>query len=357
MSPRKLTAADKKEIVKVYRSSADNTAALATRYGVSNSTVSRLLKSHIPEAEYETLMSEKRGQKAEFSEEETLLLLDPLMSTKVVAKDEGSIEELPEFDPLVDRSDEPFALPTSSKSKPVKKGTLQDQRRVRRRSSALSTSEESELAADALPELPPKPIIKAFKSITAPTSPDIFTSVPVVAAVELSRAEVPVQTMLPLNEVVEDDEDDQEDVLALADILGEDMGGLLDEDEEEFNDEEDWSYGLTPSVLASDVQVQVLPLSAANLPRTCYIVIDKFAELIAKPLREFAELGNIPTDEVPQQTLPIFDNHRVAKRFSSSHTNRVIKVPDSSLFQKTSRHLEAKGITRLLVDGQIYSLH
>lgn len=355
MSPRKLTAADKKEIVKVYRSSAENTAALATRYGVSNSTVSRLLKSHIPEAEYETLMSEKRGQKAEFSEEEIALLLDPSFGRKEVLADagSGSIEELPEFDLAVDRSDEPIPIPISSKSKPVKKGTLQEQRRVRRRSSALLTGDESELAADTPPELPPKPLIKAVKSITTPAA--IPTAVPIVAAVEVTKA--PVQIMLPLNEVVEEDEDDQEDVLALADILGEDMGGLLDEDEDEFNEEEDWSYGLTPSVLASDVQVQVLPLSAANLPRTCYIVIDKFAELIAKPLREFAELGNIPTDEVPQQTLPIFDNHRVAKRFSSSHTNRVIKVPDSSLFQKTSRHLEAKGITRLLVDGQLYSLH
>ncbi len=357
MSPRKLTAADKKEIVKVYRSSAENTAALAIRYGVSNSTVSRLLKSHIPEAEYETLMSEKRGQKAEFSEEEIALLLDPSLGSKEVLADAGAIEELPEFDMSVDRSDEPVSVPISSKSKPVKKGTLQDQRRVRRRSSALFSSEELELAADAPAELPPKPIIKAIKS--TPTPAAIPTAVPIVTAVEVTRAAVPIQTILPLHddEVAEEDEDDQEDVLALADILGEDMGGLLDEDEEDFHDEEDWSYGLTPTVLASDIQVQVLPLSAAKLPRTCYIVIDKFAELIAKPLREFAELGNIPTDEVPQQTLPIFDNHRVAKRFSSSHTNRVIKVPDSSLFQKTSRHLEAKGITRLLVDGQIYSLH
>ncbi len=353
MSPRKLTAADKKEIVKVYRSSAENTAALATRYGVSNSTVSRLLKSHIPEAEYETLMSEKRGQKAEFSAEEIALLLDPTLGSKEVLADVGSIEELPEFDMSVDRSDELVSVPISSKSKPVKKGTLQEQRRVRRRSSALSTGEESELAADVLPELPPKPIIKAVKN----TPTVILTPIPMVEAPTAGAAAkvvFPVQTTLPLNELVEEEEDD---MLALADILGEDIGGLLDEDEEDFNDEEDWSDGLTPSVLTSDIQVQVLPLSAAKLPRTCYIVIDKFAELIVKPLREFAELGNIPTDEVPQQTLPIFDNHRVAKRFSSSHTNRVIKVPDSSLFQKTRRHLEAKGITRLLVDGQIYSLH
>jgi transposase-like protein len=343
MSPRKLTAADKKEIVKVYRSSAENTAALATRYGVSNSTVSRLLKSHIPEAEYEILMSGKRGQKSEFGEEETPLELLDEVDTKVVAATDAPTEQ---FDQSLAQQ---IALPIAPPPKPVKKGASSEPRRVRRRSSALLTTEEEttedgELSVDtslALPAkpIPIKPITKAAKS----------AAVPVVV-----ESTIDVQTELPLDGL--DEEDDQEGLSIVADILGEEMGDLLDEEEEEFNEEEDWSYGLTPSVLACDVQVQVLPLSAANLPRTCYIVIDKFAELVAKPLREFAELGNIPADEVPQQTLPVFDNHRVAKRFSSSHTNRVIKVPDSGLFQKTSRHLEAKGITRLLVDGQIYSL-
>jgi transposase-like protein len=326
MSPRKLTAADKKEIVKVYRSSADSTAALAARYGVSNSTVSRLLKSHIPETEYETLMSEKRGQKIELDEEEEF--------TPVA---EGGLEVLAEDIPLF--SNQSLIL-GSPQPKPVKKNVVQDLRRVRRRSSALLTDELDQLV-DAPLELPSKPIIKVDRATT------------VLPTIEILADIHPVNSPEELEE-----EDDREDLLALADILGEEMGDLLDEDEEEFNDEDDWSYELKPQVLASDnFQVQVLPLSAANLPRTCYIVIDKFAELVAKPLREFAELGNIPVDEVPQQTLPIFDNHRVAKRFSSSHTNRVIKVPDSSLFQKTSRHLEAKGITRLLVDGQIYSLN
>jgi transposase-like protein len=342
MSPRKLTAADKKEIVKVYRSSAESTAALAARYGVSSSTVSRLLKSHIPEVEYETLMSEKRGQKIELDEEE-IFQDEP---TAVVTELAPTELELP------NPSDRPVTIPKTAQSKPVKKSDPTDLRRVRRRSSALS--EQEELEQSPPPELPPKPVIKAVKT------PFVSPVNPVIPAAEIAEIveTIPVPVVLPplVSDRLEE-EDDREDVLALASILGEEMGDLLDEEEEDFNDDEDWAYGLTPSVLASDIQIQVLPLSAANLPRTCYIVIDKFAELVAKPLREFAELGNIPADEVPQQTLPIFDNHRIAKRFSSSHTNRVIKVPDSGLFQKTSRHLEAKGITRLLVDGQIYSLN
>jgi transposase-like protein len=346
MSPRKLTAADKKEIVKVYRSSADSTAALATRYGVSNSTVSRLLKSHIPEAEYETLMSEKRGQKSEGHEDEEEIFLDLAVEQAVAALEETTI---PKITPKTVESLSPInrqvLVAGVQQSKPIKKST-QELRRVRRRSSALLEA-DLEQQMDALPEAAPKPVIKSVRSISIPVTLETTATF-----TEFSSPQ------LPSDGCEEEDEDNGEDLLALADILGEEMGGLLDEDEDEFGDEDDWSYELPPTVLATDhFQVQVLPLSAANLPRTCYIVIDKFAELVAKPLREFAELGNIPADEVPRQTLPIFDNHRVAKRFSSSHTNRVIKVPDSSLFQKTSRHLEAKGITRLLVDGQIYSLN
>ncbi|MGL5075437.1 MAG: transposase, partial [Waterburya sp.] len=56
-----------------------------------------------------------------------------------------------------------------------------------------------------------------------------------------------------------------------------------------------------------------------------------------------------------QKTLPVFDNHRIAKRFSHRR-ERVIKVPDGRMLQKTSQYLQEKGITRLLIDGQIYSL-
>ncbi|MFM6309348.1 MAG: transposase, partial [Dolichospermum sp.] len=100
---------------------------------------------------------------------------------------------------------------------------------------------------------------------------------------------------------------------------------------------------------------QVLPLSVANLPKTCYLVIDRSAELITRPLKDFGDLGLIPSLENQQKTLPIFDNHRVAKRFSTKR-DRVIKVPDSQVLHKASNHLQAKGITRLLIDGQVYSL-
>jgi len=109
---------------------------------------------------------------------------------------------------------------------------------------------------------------------------------------------------------------------------------------------------------ASSVSASVLsssPLSEAILPKTCYLVVDRLSELISRPLQDFEELGEIPPGETQEQTLPIFDNHRVARRFAN-RSQRVMKIPDSRVLQKTGAHLQAKGITRVLIDGKVYSL-
>jgi SOS response regulatory protein OraA/RecX len=84
-------------------------------------------------------------------------------------------------------------------------------------------------------------------------------------------------------------------------------------------------------------------------------VVDRSSELITRPLKDFADLGQIPEEEILAKTLPIFDNHRVAKRFTR-RMQRVVKVPDSRMLQKVSPYLQAKGITRVLIDGNVYSL-
>ena len=151
-----------------------------------------------------------------------------------------------------------------------------------------------------------------------------------------------------------DEEEDLESINILEAMFGED---IEDEDElDEDDEDDDWEYEvITPKEAPSRDRIKVLPLSEASFPHTCYLVIDRSAELITRPLRDFADLGTIPTEEIQQKTLPVFDNHRVAKRFSNRR-GKVIKVPDGRILQKTSPYLEAKGITRLLIDGQIYSL-
>ncbi|MEM6591141.1 MAG: helix-turn-helix domain-containing protein, partial [Cyanobacteria bacterium P01_C01_bin.73] len=48
MAPSKLSNADKQDIIERYKQPGETTSTLADRYGVSNSTISRLLKSSLP---------------------------------------------------------------------------------------------------------------------------------------------------------------------------------------------------------------------------------------------------------------------------------------------------------------------
>jgi hypothetical protein len=150
---------------------------------------------------------------------------------------------------------------------------------------------------------------------------------------------------------------------AVDEMFGEELIDLDDDGDLDDIDEEDWEDDTVsesqtlakPLLSTSRAKVQVLPLSEASIPKICYLVVDRAAELIARPLKEFSDLGRIPVEEVQQKTLPVFDNHRVARRFSN-RTQRVIKIPDGKMLQKTCTQLKAKGITRLLIDGQVYSL-
>jgi len=148
---------------------------------------------------------------------------------------------------------------------------------------------------------------------------------------------------------------DEIDFSVIKAMFGEDVG---DDDDLEDTEEEDWEEEETTvkrDQKPEANEVEVLPLSQAKFPKTCYLVIDRGANLITKPLKEFSDLGKIPSVETQQKTLPIFDNHRVARRFSN-RSQKVIKVPDGQMIQKTKEQLEAKGIKRILMDGKVYML-
>ncbi|QXE25925.1 hypothetical protein B6N60_04647 [Richelia sinica FACHB-800] len=328
---RKLTDSDKKEILKLYRETAETTSTLAERYDVSNSTISRLLKSTLAEEEYEYLVSLKRAARtpegrAQVSYEQIPLLTQPEPETEQFSP---SVEvKLPEVQPAKLKLEAVAEAPTVPRPVPVI-------RRVKTRSSANEQPPAPASAPEVNEELE---IIRHKPPQISPISPPI------------SR---------PLLD------DDRPEVTALAEMLGEELDDSDDlddldddfyEDDEDFDDED---YG-EPTPLVSrrrpgEAPVQVLPLSVAHLPKTCYLVIDRSAELITRPLKDFGDLGTIPIIETQQRTLPVFDNHRVAKRFSTKR-DRVIKVPDSRMLHKARTHLQAKGITRLLIDGQVYSL-
>ena len=85
------------------------------------------------------------------------------------------------------------------------------------------------------------------------------------------------------------------------------------------------------------------------------MLVDKVVELDARPLKEFPELGLLDDAEQERQGLCLFASPRAAKR-QCGRSQRVIKVPDMTVFQRTSSYLLARGITRLVLDGTLIAL-
>lgn len=365
MSPRKLTEDDKQEILYQYRNSEATTSTLAQSFEVSSSTISRFLKNNLSTVEYEDLIQQKRlartprgeksasptdSQTAQDSPESQITAKSTSRrrrKTKVTKTQEEDIPELAIAENLQ------LELATASTSELDDAQPIKTRRRRRRSSAVESEPETSSIITPELEETeeplavtteenPPKKLILDRQPTTKPEAEEPAKSDRLILKSDRSESE--------------DDEEDTTDIMTLKEMLGEDLEDINDEEDNEDEDvwEEDGvlSYGSNKAELSD---ISILPLSQASLPRICYLVIDRSAELIVKPLADFADLGIIPEAEIQQRTLPVFDNHRIAKRFSHRR-ERVIKVPDGQMLQKTSQHLQDKGITRLLIDGQIYSL-
>lgn len=335
MAPKKLTDADKQAILALYRQPQETTSTLAERYSVSNSTISRLLKANLPKAEYTDLIQKKRQISSASGDGPKDTPRRRTRSRVAVPAPEPvpDLESVPAPEPVpapvAVESVAPTDEPTSTVEAPKRR-----RRRVSRTSqppaetTEETTSEAAQLTLDQLSPVAPAP---------AETGAD--------------------------GEAEDSDAENGNDLAAAW--VGEDLDSGDDWDDSDDSDDEDAddpdegdgdegqdSGDATPHLQT----VEISPLTADVLSGPCYLVVERSsAELVVLPLRVFAELGQIPEAESEARTLAVFDNHRVARRFSRRN-QRVIKVPNSGIIHATRPYLEAKGITRLLVDGQVYAI-
>ncbi len=283
----KLALDDKQEILRLYRESDATTTQLAKQFGISTSTVLRLLQELIPAEEYRQLVGQKKAEGKRGSR---------------VNHDIGGFQ----VNQLALIPDD-LPLPHDDISYNFDQG------------------DETAIAMDDnLDEMLTDPLTDSLSEVES-----------------------------DLDDEDLEDEEESEDDLVDEDNLE------LDEDELDFA-EDDADSGLSMFAelhgghSASD-RLEILPLDEADLPLICYIVVDRIAEIITRPLKDFKDLGAIPPEESLSKTIPIFDNHRVARRFSH-HNQRVIKFP-SDLIHITRPQLVQKGITRILFSGQVYTLN
>ncbi|MEG3987000.1 hypothetical protein QUA13_07540 [Microcoleus sp. S28C3] len=325
MTPTKLSDSDKRELIRLYRQSNENTITLAKRYGVSSSTVRRIIQGALSEPEYEFLVQQKQKRLSD--------------RTNVSEPTEATTES------SADRETDPVGVPLSE-SVPVPQSASNSRPTIRKRSgSAPEPVAELEFRGNLESDLDVSDLPDAQAANLGDQSHRA------VVTGEL-KAMLPAEGLLAGEDFSDFEEDEEED----EDDLDDDFDEDLDDEDSLFEGSLLGSRSSGESIeLRATGLIQVLPLSEASLPKICYLVVDRAAELITRPLKAFGELGQIPAAEIREKTLAVFDNHRVARRFATRN-QRVFKIPDSSMLQKAAPYLLAKGITRLLIDGQVYSL-
>lgn len=363
MAPAKLSPADKKALIERFRTTTAPIAALAEQFGVSVSTVSRILRGSFPPKEYEQLR-EQRSRLTEDAEPQVAAVEPEPTATIQQPVAEPSVEAIATVVAASSVAPEAAAIAPDS--------TSFSGRRRRRRTTAEvdATDQQLELTApvtnpepeNAALEQEPEAIAKPILSTDKPRP--VLKSAVVEAAPVVAPESNETETVAEVATSAIKDAEAAELELTAEDLRG---GGTAIEDADEFGDDdetEDEELAFSDDDLRAEdddeltettATLELLPLGIAPLPRTSYVVVDRTADLVTCSLTTLTELGTVEADHAETQALPLFDNPRTAKRFCKRN-QRVIKVPDSQLLLKTTRWLQAKGIHCLLIDGQVYAL-
>ena len=98
-----------------------------------------------------------------------------------------------------------------------------------------------------------------------------------------------------------------------------------------------------------------VPIADADLPKVAYMIVDKKIELETKYLKEYPEWQFLSNSELNRKTIQIFIDLKEAKRYCSKE-NKVIKVPNTNVFQITASILLRKGISRIVTPDRLIAL-
>ena len=115
---------------------------------------------------------------------------------------------------------------------------------------------------------------------------------------------------------------------------------------------------IVPLIDSFDFEKKELDFEILNqevLPESVYMLVDKKVELEVKSISELPEWSFLPENELKRNAILLFSNQRSAKR-SCSRNQRVIKIPNTSVFEFSKSYLLLKGITRLILEDSIIAL-
>ncbi len=98
-----------------------------------------------------------------------------------------------------------------------------------------------------------------------------------------------------------------------------------------------------------------VPISEINFPKIVYMIVDKKIELEVKYLREFPSWEFLSNEELNRKTIQIYSELKNAKRFCTKD-QKVIKVPNTGVFQLVAPLLLSRGISRIINEDKLIAL-
>ena len=98
-----------------------------------------------------------------------------------------------------------------------------------------------------------------------------------------------------------------------------------------------------------------VPISEIDLPKIVYMIVDKKIELEVKYLKEFPSWEFLSKEELNRKTIQIYSELKNAKRFCTKD-QKVIKVPNTEVFQLVAPLLLSRGISRIINEDKLIAL-
>ena len=98
-----------------------------------------------------------------------------------------------------------------------------------------------------------------------------------------------------------------------------------------------------------------VPITEITLPKVVYMVVDKKIELEIKTLSDYPDWQFLSDDELKRKTIEIFIDIKIAKR-NCRNEQKVIKVPNTKVFEIVAPILTARGISRIVSDNTLIAL-
>ena len=116
---------------------------------------------------------------------------------------------------------------------------------------------------------------------------------------------------------------------------------------------------ITPLIqeISSDMQKDLssIPISSMCFPKILYMTVDKNFELEIKPLKDFLDWNFLPQDDLKRKTIEVFLDIKEAK-IKCNKDQKVIKIPNTNVFQIVNHILLSKGISRIVCGNNLVAL-